>query len=96
MSAGPAGAALLVVDAGRCRGHRQCVFVAPGLLAIGVDGIPRQRPGADVASDPQAAQDAVLFCPENAVSLRAGAAPGANPAEPALAAGGGAGHDDDA
>jgi ferredoxin len=69
MSAPTLPAPRLVVDAALCRGHRQCVFVAPELLEIADDGVSRSRFATVQPEQRTAAQDAVLFCPEGAVSL---------------------------
>ena len=59
----------LVIDTALCRGHRQCVFVAPDLVRIGDDGWPYPLHAAVPAAQRGAADDAVLFCPEGALSL---------------------------
>jgi ferredoxin len=69
MSAATLPAFRLVVDAALCKGHRQCVFVAPELLEIADDGVSRPRFATVQPEQEAAATDAVLFCPESAVSI---------------------------
>jgi ferredoxin len=65
-----AAAYRLAIDAGMCRGHRQCVFVAPELVELDDQGWPRPVHQALAPAQRGAADDAVLFCPEGAISLR--------------------------
>lgn len=60
----------LAIDTGVCRGHRQCVFVAPELVELDDRGLPRPVHLALSPAHRRAAEDAVLFCPEGAISLQ--------------------------
>jgi ferredoxin len=57
----------LVVDQERCRGHAQCVAVAPELFELrgGRSHVLVEEPGPQHAS---AVEDAILMCPEAAIS----------------------------
>jgi ferredoxin len=59
----------LAIDTAACRGHRQCVFVAPELVEIDDQGRPRPVHPALSSAQRRDADDAVLFCPETAISL---------------------------
>lgn len=60
----------LAIDTGVCRGHRQCVFVAPELVELDDRGLPRPVHRELSPAHRRAAADAVLFCPEGAISLQ--------------------------
>jgi ferredoxin len=55
------------VDHGKCRGHAQCVLIAPGVFELGDDD--RARVVTEVVPPEAAAavEDAVLMCPEAAI-----------------------------
>jgi ferredoxin len=59
----------LSVDHELCVGHAMCALAAPDLFALNDD--EKSEPLVDVvpAAQEQAARDAELLCPENAISI---------------------------
>jgi len=60
----------IVVDQAMCRGHGQCELSAPDYFELRDDGLAyviMQNPGE---GDLTAVEDAVIRCPEEAISLR--------------------------
>lgn len=57
------------VDRGKCRGHAQCVLIAPEVFDLGDDDravvlVEIVPPGSQAA-----VEDAVLMCPEAAIEV---------------------------
>jgi ferredoxin len=61
------------IDLDRCQGHGQCQAVAPRVFFLGEDDRAHlQAPGQDIsAADEQAVEDAIVMCPEAAISREA-------------------------
>jgi ferredoxin len=58
------------VDADRCRGHAQCVLIAPDLFDLNDDDRAQAVTGLVPASREQAAARAAAACPEGAIARR--------------------------
>jgi ferredoxin len=56
------------VDADRCRGHAQCVLMAPDLFELNDDDRAQAVTGLVPASRGQAAARASAACPEGAIA----------------------------
>lgn len=57
------------VDSQRCQGHGRCEIIAPQLFAVDGSGISRVLVAEIDPSDLADAQEAVLSCPEQAITL---------------------------
>lgn len=55
------------VDRGKCRGHAQCVLIAPRVFDLGDDDRARVLTEAVPPEAEAAVEDAVLMCPEAAI-----------------------------
>lgn len=60
------------VDHARCRGHAQCVSVAPEIFGLGDDDRVFLLTDQVPASLEEAVADAVIMCPEAAIETDAG------------------------
>lgn len=59
----------VVIDAGRCQGHGQCVAVAPDVFEIGDDAVARVVYEGDPDEVRDKVEDAVRRCPAEAIAL---------------------------
>lgn len=55
------------VDRDKCRGHAQCVLIAPGVFVLGDDDRARLLTGVVPPEAEEAVTDAVFMCPEAAI-----------------------------
>jgi ferredoxin len=59
------------VDRGKCRGHAQCVLIAPEVFDLGDDDRARVLTEVVPPEAEAAVEDAVLMCPEAAIEADA-------------------------
>jgi len=55
------------VDRDKCRGHAQCVLIAPGVFRLGDDDRARVLTEVVPPEAAAAVEDAVFMCPEAAI-----------------------------
>jgi ferredoxin len=55
------------VDRDKCRGHAQCVLIAPEVFDLGDDDRARVLAEAVPPGAEEAVEDAVIMCPEAAI-----------------------------
>ncbi|MCU1365344.1 MAG: ferredoxin [Ilumatobacteraceae bacterium] len=56
------------VDADRCRGHGICCALCPDVFELSDDGYATVRPGEVPVELESAVRDAVMQCPERAIT----------------------------
>jgi ferredoxin len=57
------------IDAATCRGHGQCELIAPAVFALGEDDRGHVLLDVVPPDEEEAVRDAVLMCPEGAISV---------------------------
>lgn len=59
----------VTIDGKKCQGHGRCALIAPQIFDVDDDGVGQVLVDEVASDDLEDTHDAVLGCPENAITL---------------------------